>query len=304
MNYKYYLYGLNVASEIDIEEAFVRDFSCEPDVRVIKKELPLEVQRIFADKGRDEHCIVGAGNQVAFRIGNVGEYCISADVIIVNVFETATTHEIDCFLLGSAFGFCMILRKMVVLHGGALAYDGRGVIITGDSGAGKSTVSDILLSNGYKFVADDVCAISVNSGRPHVNMAYPQQKLCRDAAVKKGYDLSKLIYINEHRDKFAIRLKDGFLAEGADLSFLFEIMIADSDELKINEVKGFEKLNLLMRNIYKGEDGFNAWGIPPEYMKGCLDIVSGIEVYQIVRPAAIDTLEEIVGFIEEKVRGI
>ena len=194
-----------------------------------------------------------------------------------------------------------------MLHGGAVSKYGKGVIVTGDCGAGKSTVSDSLISNGYSFVADDACAIKKSDEEPnkmHISMAYPQQKLCRDAALKKGYDLSELIYINEEKDKFALRLKDGYLVDGTSFDYLFEIVFSENDELYFKEITGHEKLMLIMRNIFRGESSFQFWGVPPEYMKKCLDTASNVQVFQIARPKNKNTLSDIINFIDERVGGV
>jgi hypothetical protein len=323
MSYRYLLYGLNVESEIEIEEAYSKDFEGKADVEVVAGAMPSEVIGIFCEKEPDEACSAISGSALAIRIPGVGDYLVKRDRITVSALDSATKEKVKCFLLGSAFGYCMFLRKQVLLHGGAIARvdaectgyaaDGRdvsggnaGIIITGVSGVGKSTVLDALMERGYKFIADDVCAITDNSGKPHINMAYPQKKLCRDAALKHGYDLAKLIYIGEERDKFAVRLSDGFLPEGTEFKYLFEIVLSDREKqdnnIVVREITGHEKLKAILRNIYRGEDGFALWGISPEYMQKCLKIAAEIQIYQIARPGSVDTLNEILVTIEEILR--
>lgn len=297
MNYKYFLYGLNVESEIQIEEAYEREFPDKSDVRIVIGDMPKEALDLFEDKSEDEPFVAFSKDTMVYRIPGVGDYWVTKDSITVAPSCGADHQQIRSFLLGSGFGYCMLLRKQVLLHGGAVAKDGKGVIVTGESGAGKSTVTDALLEKGFLFIADDVCSISVEGERPHINMAYPQQKLCRDAAAKKGYDLSELIYINEDRDKYALRLKNGFLPEGADFHYLFEIMLSNEEDLSFREITGHEKLMLILRNIYRGEDGFKFWGVPPEYMQSCLKIAAIVQIYQITRPKGKDTLGEVIRHI-------
>lgn len=334
MSYRYLLYGLNVESEIEIEEAYSKDFEGKADVEIVAGHMPPEVLDIFDVKDHNEPCSAISGNALAFRIPRVGDYLVRRDVITVSPMDGAAKDMVKSFLLGSAFGYCMFLRKQVLLHGGAVAFvnstggskilhdagdikpaDGgefidcgaAGIIITGDSGAGKSTVSDALMERGYKFIADDVCAVTIHDGIPHINMAYAQKKLCRDAALKHGYDLSELIYIGEDRDKFAVRLSEGFLPEGADFKYLFELVVKDADkitQITVSEITGHEKLSVILRNIYRGDDGTKMWGISPEYMQMCLKIASGVKIYRIVRPRGVETLDKITGVIDRVVRNL
>ncbi len=304
MSFKYYLYGMNVESEFEIEEAYAKDFDGEPDVKIAHGNLPPEVEEMFKDKTESDVLVATSAEGMVFRIPEVGDYWVRKDIIIVRPFKDSDPMQVKTFILGSGFGYTMLLRKQVVLHGGGVSKNGKGIIVTGESGAGKSTVTDSLLSSGYEFIADDVCALTENGEMMHINMAYPQQKLCRDAALNKGYNLDELIYINESRDKFALRLKDGYLPEGMDFNYLFELVIAEGDELQFREVKGQEKLMLLMKNIYRGEDGFNQWGVPAEYMKKCLKVASTIKIYQIARPKNINTLPEIISYIDSCVQEV
>ena len=51
--------------------------------------------------------------------------------------------------------------------------------------------------------------------------SYPQQKLCRDMALKCGKPLEELIYIDEERDKYAWRRQDCYRKEAALLGKIF-----------------------------------------------------------------------------------
>ena len=301
MSYRYFIYGLHVESEIEINEAMADSQDTITDVVVKLGSMPEEISTKMNEFNSESVALIHKRDALCFRIPDVGDYLVEEASITVSPFMETTSQPIKTFLLGSAFGFCMVLRKKVVMHGGAVEHNGKGIIVTGESGAGKSTVTNALRERGYLFIADDVCALEEDGEKMHISMAYPQQKLCRDAALKMGYDLSELIYINEHRDKFAVRLKDGILPEGADFSFLFELRLAEDGKLSYQKVEGHEKLFTIVRNIYRGENAFDMWGMPPEYMKRCLKIASTIEVYQINRPADINTLEEIMQFITEKI---
>lgn len=303
MKYCYRLYGFHVESELEIKEAYEEAFQGEPDFRVRLGEIPADARESVKDVPPDkEYCLVNAIGMI-FRVPGVAEYYVSAKEIVVHIIEDSAYQPIRTYLLGSAFGYAMILRHAVVLHGGAVAKYGKGVIITGESGAGKSTVANGLREREFAFIADDVCAISEGEQKTHINMAYPQQKLCRDAALKMGYDLSELIYINEERDKFAVRLKENYLPDGMDFDYLFEIVLTDEEALTIKKVEGTDKLMLMLRNIYRGEGAFAFWGMPSEYMKKCLQIASTIQVYQVARPKNTDTLQDILTFIETTVKG-
>ncbi len=299
MSYQYLLYGLKIESEFEIAEAYRRDFDDKPDVRIVLGQMPEQIQKMYADKNTDERFFATSRNSVAFRIPGVADYWVTKDKITVNPLGKIIDYiEVDSYLLGVALAFCLALRDELLLHGGAVAKDGKGVIITGNSGCGKSTISEVLLSKGYMFVADDTCAITNRGGKAHICMGYPQQKLCRDAAISSGYDLSELIFIDEDRDKYARRLKEGFLPDGIDFKFLFELVLSEDEDLHFTRVEGHDKLKLILRNLYAADEAFKIWGCSPDYMHECVKTASNIIAYQIVRPKGKDTIQKIAKYVD------
>lgn len=299
--FDYKIYGLMVQSEYRIEEALEVDPSGEVDVMICHGCAP----KAFTE--RLEQTSVGpvymeyTNDALFLYLDRIAAYYVQRDKILIEEAQEATPEQIKCYLLGTALGFCMTLRGRIAIHGGAVALKGgKGIIITGESGAGKSTVSNALRQKGYSFIADDVCALSLQKEQAHIDLAYPQQKLCRDAVIRMGYDPGKCIPLDEERDKFAIRLIDGYLPEGTPFGYLFELGTTQDGDLKLQEVRGHEKVLTLIRNIYRGEFSLKMWGLMPDIMKTCVRIASQIQAYRICRPEGMDTLDRIVAFIEEK----
>lgn len=299
--YRYLFYGFHVESELKIDEVMVDTTDAPIDIKIKFGKLPDEVLELAKEKTDSDFLWSRAIDRLCFRIPNVADYYITTTEIQIRPIADIDNHDIITFLLGSAFGYLMTFRNVVVIHGGAITKNGKGIIVTGESGAGKSTVTNALRTRGYDFIADDVCVLSDNDKKMHINLAYPQAKLCRDAALKLGYDLSELIYINEDRDKFAVRLKDRYVPEGKDFDLLFEIVLAEDDKLSFAEIKGTEALKTIHENLYRANDLFKTTGVPPTFMMKCLKTASSVRVFRISRPKDGDTLEDILTFIENVV---
>jgi hypothetical protein len=66
------------------------------------------------------------------------------------------------------------VRNLVSLHAACVMYRGKGILLAGKSGAGKSSLSYACARSGWTFVSDDTCSFQRNSvmlrviGRPHV----------------------------------------------------------------------------------------------------------------------------------------
>lgn len=63
-----------------------------------------------------------------------------------------------CFLLGMA-GSLIEAQHLVSLHAACVVLDGQGILLTGESGAGKSSLAFACATHGFTYVSDDCSAI-------------------------------------------------------------------------------------------------------------------------------------------------
>jgi hypothetical protein len=109
--------------------------------------------------------------------------------ISVELESGATARDASGFVLGTSFGILLHQRGVLVLHGAAVAREGRAVAICGHSGAGKSTLAAALCRDGFEFVTDDICVVSPDAERRPVVLPDGRQlKLWREAI--EGLDLA------------------------------------------------------------------------------------------------------------------
>ena len=295
--YNYRVYGLNINSQIKIDEFIKIENLTEDDIDVYFSygnmpdnicKLRLEGKSSFYSK-----------NSVWFHIDNVASYYIkNGNEVIVEPVENADEQQINIYLMCSCLGFIMLQREKVAIHGGVIKKNNKAIIITGNRGVGKSTLSTALRLKGYEFISDDVAAISIDK-KVMVNPGFPYQKLCHDVMNKMNYDKSKFkMYNCNSNKKYIIPAFDSFENKDTPLDTIIEIKVDDINEVKLIEVKGFEKLNNIMKNIYRGEFSGFMGGRTPEYISKCLYIAQNINYYQMIRPRVIFTVEEQIEILE------
>lgn len=235
-----------------------------------------------------------------FHIKDLATYHIyNGDTIIVDPCENADQQLIKVYILGSVLGMVLLQKNIVAIHGGSIVMNNKGCVFTGDKGAGKSTLTTALRLKGYKFISDDVASINIGDINT-INPGFAYQKLCDDAMVKLGYDTSKFEpFRSDFNIKYIVPALDSFVDKEVPFEALFELTVGDTDNVLIEEVKGIEKIQKLIKNVFRIEMLYYSGGVPNEYFKKCMEIAKGIKFYRITRPEGVFSVDEQIEIIED-----
>ena len=296
-NYK--VYGLNIRSEIEIDEFDKLDEILEKNIVNIRYD---KISTEIKDKISEGINIQLFQNKIWFHIDNIATYCISnGNDIKVEVCENADMQLMKIYIMCSCLGFIMLQRNMVAIHGGVIEMNNKAVIFTGDRGAGKSTLTTALREKGYKFISDDVASTKIEKV-PYVMPGFPYQKLCESAMDKFGYDKEKnTSFMSDKEVKYIVPAKEEFIYEPRKLTTIIKLTVGDVEEVTIEELKGSEKINNIIQNIYRGEYIKYLGGMNSKYFKKCLDIAKNINFYVVTRPKDQFTVDKQIELIEDKI---
>ena len=224
-------------------------------------------------------------NLVMFKIPNSGTYCIeNGNKIIVSPINGSKEDHIRLYILGSCMGALLMQRKILPLHGSAIAINGKAYAIVGDSGAGKSTLASALLNKGYQLLSDDVIPVSLSSQNiPMVTPAYPQQKLWEESLNAFGMKSNNYRPIFDRETKFAIPVISQFSSQSLPLAGVFELVKTEADEIGIEPILNLQRLHTLYyhtyRNFFIDRLGLREWHF--HMIASC---VNKIQMYQLQRP--------------------
>ncbi|MDB8558241.1 hypothetical protein [Turicibacter sanguinis] len=296
--FSYLVYGLKVLSDIECPELVELDELREDEYDVL-----IEVGQVSAEI--HERIEEGRGSSYTnesmwFHIKEIATYWMrDGNLISIELCDEANLQMAKQYLLGSCLGMIMLQRNMIAIHGGTIVFDGKGVIFTGDRGAGKSTITSALRLKGYPFVADDVS--SVEAGPPHfIHPGFPQQKLCQDTMRKLGYSLDGFkTLMSDTQIKYLIPARESFVYDKVPLHGIVELKVNDElDEIRLSILSGQEKFMTIYNNIYRIEMKRFA-GVNPEYFKKCVEITKDIPVYRIERPKGVMTVDAQIKWLEE-----
>ena len=295
MKYFYRIYGLRVQSQIPFSQA-QPDAEGKEDVRIVFGRVP-DFLREAARKGYGTW--TNGFTSAWFRVRDGTQvYVEEGRRITVELSKEPHLPDITSLLLSAGMALICLQRGDPFFHGSALYQGERAFLLCGESGAGKSTVTMELLRRKSGFLADDTVRVHPGKQGMLAEPSYPQQKLCRDMALKCGRPLEELIYIDEERDKYALHRQDCYGKQAVPLRgiFLLRKTAGGSGEqpVRIRSITGKEALETLSGQLYLADTYRYSTGIPYPLMEQLVRIAGQAGIYEVTRPESQDTLREVV----------
>lgn len=211
-------------------------------------------------------------------------------------------QDLRTYLLGWGMSMLALQRGILAIHCSAVANEEGAVLICGESGAGKSTLTAAFLENGYRLMADDMAFVECSPGeKAMVSPAFPYQKLCRDAALSKGFSLEELIYIDEEKDKFLVPYQGSFSLAPVPVKGMLVLGLVTGAEVVATRVTGIDSFHMVVNNLFLrkllGAKRYEPW-----LGQQCLNMASVVPVAFLGRPHGLDTMEEILLQAKEMIR--
>ena len=197
-------------------------------------------------------------------------------------------------------GSILYQRGDICLHGSVVKIGEKAVLLTGDSGAGKSTVSSVLCGRGYPFLADDVAVVRKMEGRVFVYPSYPQKKLWSDAiqSLNVLVEDKTRFKIQENEEKYALCFAEYFWDSRLELSYLYNLVTDEINSVQISQVSGIRRMNVLTQNTYR-PFLIKYFGLMEKYFDLCTTVSDRVIMYDIRRPRGLKTQHHIAELIIE-----
>ena len=176
----YKAFGFSIVSEIPLPQLPRLGIEVETNIDiVITKE---DLTKKWNELVENDNVFFIQENLMMYKFGEVAIFAVQdGKRISVSPLKEFDEDTAGIIILGTCMGAILMQRKVLPLHGSAIAINGKAYAIVGDSGAGKSTLALAFLNRGFRLLTDDVIAVSLKDHIPYVTPSYPQQKLWRDS---------------------------------------------------------------------------------------------------------------------------
>lgn len=214
-------------------------------------------------------------------------YACNGKSIVISPFEGYDRNALELYLNGSVYGAILHQRMVLPMHGSCFNFKGIGVMICGESGAGKSSVTASFSLNGAEFLTDDVTPIVFKEDIPHIWAMSDRIKLWADSLKQLRKEKNDLAQIEPETEKYYFPM-DSDKGKLFPLNRIFLLEIHDQPEVLVQEITGLEKFTALRNEIYRWEYMEGMKDSEANYFKQLINISNNIQLVKVFRPETFE----------------
>ena len=298
--YYYKIYGFFLESDISFDELVVAK---KQDIDEIDKVVHFHSGEIDDSivKVSDYEKEIKTGYMYRFEENRAWIRAVERACFVIKDGSDISYHLYDnCDMLAvKEVALCSVMfailyqKKKIVFHGSGICWNGKTFILSGESGAGKSSLAERFFEMGAQMLADDMVVINQENDEFFAVPAYPQQKLCLDQVTDEMKDKYTMILLPPDNGvfKYGVRIPERFVDEEQKLDALFIILPSEVSKTEIEEITGGDKINYLIDNLFQ-VGIYRKIGLPADRLKKIIAIASNIQVFVIKRPKIGMTVSE------------
>ncbi len=297
INTIYHGFGMNIASEISLPELpAVTEHDGKEGIDI--KVATLSSQ--WFDLKMAPYEFIVKENQVLFYVPAVAFFAIEeGKKITVVPLKQVDEGLLRLYILGTCMGVILLQRKILPLHGSAIAIDGKAYAIVGESGAGKSTLASAFLKKGFKLVSDDIVAVAIATEGPSIVIpSYPQQKLWQESLTEFDVETNGFRPIFDRETKFSVPVASAFFEKPLPLAGIFELTKAKKERAELYPAKKLQRLHTLFSHTYRNflipRLGLMDW-----HFSCSTQLLQHANMFRLERPASGFTAFDLVSLITE-----
>ena len=228
------------------------------------------------------------GSEFAMQTEGVGcFYACNGNEVEYAPAPGADPDWVSLYLNGQVLVALLHQRRMINFHASSFISNGRGIMILGETGAGKSSLTTSFILNDAVFLTDDLTPVIFNEETPYIMPLFRAIKLRDDTIKELDISRDRISDAEAGTGKYYLHVEDKVLTETA-LNIIFKIGVGDVDRPEFVIPSPAEKFSLLRSEICSWEMLAGMPATEAEYLRQLLLIVSRVQIIRVVRPEKIE----------------
>ncbi len=230
-------------------------------------------------------------HECLITIQDIASYFIShGNRIEIALFPGAEKSKIEQLL--HSWGTTTILHQQKILnfHASSFELNGSGIMLCGDSGAGKSSLTAAFSANNNSFLTDDLTPVTFNQEKPFLHQLSRQIALKKEALQQMEHIHQPSTGINPFNQKLFFEFS-GKQAQTVPLKEVLWINISEGSEPEFSELKGLDKFTMLRGEICGWEMLKGMPETEKAYMTQLIEISKTVRITKVLRPKNFPLME-------------
>lgn len=186
-------------------------------------------------------------------------------------------------LYGNVLAALLHQRKIIHFHASSIFYNGKGIMLLGETGAGKSSLAASFILQGADFLSDDLSPLIFHKQQPLIWPIYKTIKLRDDAIHQLKIDRRRTRKAEEGTGKYFFKVKTS-VGTTFPLHIILRIQPSDVSQIIIREVSSMEGFPMLRSEICSWEMLFGMPETEKAYFNQLVAILRHTRFINVVRP--------------------
>lgn len=261
-----------------------------------------DIQRVNKPLMADENWQINQ-DEFALQAEGIGNFYASEGKYVEFIPIPGTDPDlINLILNGQVLAALLHQRKIIHFHASSFIYKNLGIMILGETGAGKSSITASFLLEGAEFLSDDITPVIFPEGMPNLWPLNSTLKLRENAVKQLLIKLGKLKKSAAGTGKFSLETMHSKKAS-FPLNIIFKIEIGDNQDPEFEIPDTSAKFSILRSEICSWEMLKGMALTEKEYFHQLIKIVEKVRLIRIIRPeeTRIMFMHELIEDIIEKV---
>lgn len=280
MTYRYFVFGLEVISEIEFPELIQSSSNSTPDLTIEYGKTPEKLDNITKAGVSYE---VSKGKLLIY-LDHIGRFYVSdGNKIIVEPKGHSDIKSLRVILLGSCMGAILPQRDVLALHASAIMHNGQAVLFSGSSGAGKSTTANAFRSSGNKMLTDDICPIKLQGGRYLAIPGFPFSKMWEDGLEQLNINYKNLGLVRDENSKRMLPFQKDFQNSPIEIKAIYILKTHNKKNIELHDIEDALRFKIIKNMTYRSYL-INSLGLQAKQFFLISQVVNSVRLKLLIRP--------------------
>lgn len=225
------------------------------------------------------------------KVPEVGSfYACDGKIVEYSAEKGADPQWVQLYLNNQVLVALLHQRKIISFHASSFIFSDRGVMLLGETGAGKTSLMVAFALAGAGFLSDDLTPVVFRYNVPHIWSLNRKVKLRSDAIAQLNISDEKLTDAEAGTGKKYLRLEK-CAEEYHRLDIIIKIETGEVAEPVFRELAATEKFALLRSEVCSSEILAGMPETEAAYVQQLVKIIERVHFVRVTRPADIGIIK-------------